>query len=96
VSGIYARPELRPPRPYSVLTEWSGDEVRLLNLQAILNVINWDNLIYKAEYVGMHLKSGLMELSERYRISNVRGYGTLLAYDFDTPEDCMKFIAMMA
>jgi len=57
-----------------------------MNLRKIREVMDNDNLLRQTERVGMVLKNSLYALSQKYPIYNVRGYGTFLAYDFESPQ----------
>jgi 4-aminobutyrate aminotransferase/(S)-3-amino-2-methylpropionate transaminase len=94
-AGWYAKPEFRPESPYILHGTWSGDAVRLLNYRAIQRVMANDDLVRKTEHAGMLLKTHLTRMSEAYPIINVRGVGTLLAFDFATPAERDGFIADM-
>lgn len=94
-AGFYAKAEYRPSLPYILHGTWSGDAVRLLNYRTVQKVIQKEALMSKVETVGAFLKGQLTRLSETFPISNVRGVGTLLAFDMVSPADQDKFIHQM-
>mmetsp|Transcript_22516 Transcript_22516/g.40563 ORF Transcript_22516/g.40563 Transcript_22516/m.40563 type:complete len:465 (+) Transcript_22516:661-2055(+) len=94
-AGFYAKPEYRPSLPYALHGTWSGDAVRLLNYRTVQKVIESDNLIRKTEHVGKFLKTHLNRLSESFPISQIRGVGTLLAFDLPSPAHQGDFINKM-
>lgn len=92
VSGLFYKPHLRPQRPFAIYNTSHGDPVRLLNLRKITEVIATDDLLRQSERVGMLLKNGLIALSNKYPISNVRGHGLFLSYDLPTPDLATQFV----
>ena len=64
-----------------------GDGLRLLQLGVLLDVIKKDNLKDVVRKAGAALFDGLFSLSTKYPnvIQNVRGMGTLCAFDMPTP-----------
>ncbi|CAG9325460.1 ABAT_4 [Blepharisma stoltei] len=95
VSGLFYKPHLRPARAYALYNSTRGDPIRLLNLRKIREVMDNDNLLRQTERVGMMLKNSLNALSPKYPINNVRGYGTFLAYDFESPEWANAYVREM-
>ncbi|CAG9322391.1 ABAT_2 [Blepharisma stoltei] len=95
VSGLFYKQHLRPGRAYALYNSTRGDPVRLLNLRKIREVMDNDNLLRQTERTGMLLKNSLSALSQKYPISNIRGYGTFLAYDFISPEWANAFVKEM-
>ncbi len=63
-----------------------GDPVRLLMLEALLEVIESEKLVENARVTGDYLLAGLKELQAKYptKISNARGQGTICAIDCPT------------
>jgi 4-aminobutyrate aminotransferase/(S)-3-amino-2-methylpropionate transaminase len=94
-SGWYAKPEFRPTKPYILHNTWSGDAVRLLNYRTVQQVIERDNLMRKTEQVGKFLKHNLRKLSEVYPVTDVRGLGTLIAFDLPDTTAQNEFINRM-
>lgn len=94
-AGFYAKPAFRPSLPYALHGTWSGDAVRLLNYRTVQKVMDSDNLVRKTEHVGKFLKSHLTRISETYPIANVRGVGTLIAFDLPSLDHQGEFINKM-
>lgn len=61
---------------------WGGNLVDMVRFGRILNIIEEDNLVQNAAYVGKHLVSKLEQLSEKHEyFSNARGKGLFSAID---------------
>jgi 4-aminobutyrate aminotransferase/(S)-3-amino-2-methylpropionate transaminase len=84
-AGFYHRPEMRPNLGYRNFNTWLGDPLRALQLQVIAQAIKDEQLLTTVTQTGAYLEKCLNVLSEKYpSISNVRGVGTLLAFDLPT------------
>lgn len=82
LAGYYCTEELVPTDAYRIFNTWMGDPVRLLQLEAVLGCIRDYDLLNNARDAGARLTEGLTALSKRFpAISNVRGVGTLVAFD---------------
>ena len=95
VSGFYYKSNLRTTEEELLFNPSNSDHMRIFNLRTLWNVIQTDNLLKRVESVGMALQTGLRRLEEKYQISNVRGYGTFLAYDLPSNEITKKLIERM-
>ena len=72
---------------------FGGNLVDMIRFKLILEIIEKDGLVNKAETLGEYLQVKLLELSEKHpSISNVRGKGLLVAFDLPTPEARDKFV----
>ncbi|KAJ1919488.1 hypothetical protein H4219_001959 [Mycoemilia scoparia] len=87
-AGFYHTSKLRPPHPMRNFNTWLGDPVRTIQAQALIKAIKEDNLLEQVQTVGKYLLGHLQPLGVRYHriIQNVRGIGTLLAFDCPTTE----------
>lgn len=65
-----------------------GDPSKLLVLEAILDVIQTENLLQQATDVGNYTLRNLLELEKEfpYMINSSRGRGTFIAFNCATPE----------
>eukprot|EP00939_MAST-03C_sp_MAST-3C-sp1_P001654 g1654.t1 len=85
--GYFHKEENRPDCGYRIFNTWMGEEVKLLQLQVILDVIDRDNLLAVTENAGETLQSGLATLAAEHgnKLTNPRGVGTFCAIDAATP-----------
>lgn len=60
-----------------------GEPTKLVLLEKVVQVIKRDNLVQKTKEVGEELRKGLSRLECHYpqKVFNVRGIGTLTAFD---------------
>lgn len=73
---------------------FGGNLVDMIRFKLILEIIEKESLVNKAESLGEYLQVKLMELAEKHpAISNVRGKGLLVAFDLPSPEIRDKFVA---
>ena len=96
VSGLFHKNHLTPRRPEALFNPFHDDHVRLLNFKAIWNVMQEDKLMRLAEDTGKFIRAELMNLQRRFRVENVRGQGTLIAFDLESPEVVARFVKLMA
>ena len=96
VSGLFHKSYLRPRTSNSLFNPFHSDHVRLLNFKAINNVIQEDKLLRRVQDTGRFIKTGLRNIQKKTQIDNVRGQGTLIAFDMPTPALAMEFIKEMA
>ncbi|KAF9583916.1 hypothetical protein BGW38_008131, partial [Lunasporangiospora selenospora] len=87
-AGWYHRVELRSDAPYRNFNTWLGDPIRALQAKTILDEIERHDLVQNAAVTGAYLKKELHGLEKKYphTLSRVRGRGTFVAFDFETPE----------
>jgi L-lysine 6-transaminase len=66
---------------------WGGNLTDMVRARRILEVIESDELIARAGFVGTHLLHRLQELAARHEVmSDVRGRGLMCAFTLPTPE----------
>lgn len=72
---------------------FGGNLVDMIRFKLILEVIEKENLVAKAEEMGKYLLEQIEKLVDEYpHLSNARGKGLLCAFDFDTVEKRDVFI----
>ncbi len=72
---------------------WGGSLVDMVRATKILEVIEQDDLCANAAITGDYLQKALLEAAEKYPvISNVRGTGLLVAFDFPDTDTRDKFL----
>eukprot|EP00241_Pyramimonas_parkeae_P001964 CAMPEP_0114246170 /NCGR_PEP_ID=MMETSP0058-20121206/12308_1 /TAXON_ID=36894 /ORGANISM="Pyramimonas parkeae, CCMP726" /LENGTH=483 /DNA_ID=CAMNT_0001359315 /DNA_START=282 /DNA_END=1734 /DNA_ORIENTATION=+ len=89
IAGYYCKEKYIPTHAYRVFNTWMGDPVRLLQLEAVLKCVEEYRLIENAQVTGEYMKAGVEALAASYpgKVCNVRGQGTLLAFDAPTTTD---------
>jgi len=83
-AGFYYRQEMNNNWGPTVFNTWVGDPSRLVILDAILNTVAEENLCDNARITGDYIQNELKEMSKSQPISNVRGRGTLVAWDHES------------
>jgi len=84
-AGFFYRQEMNNNWGPTVFNTWVGDPVRLVVLDAILDTVAEDNLCDNATQTGDYIQSELRKIAEQTgNIMNVRGRGTLVAWDHHT------------
>ncbi|MEJ5963527.1 L-lysine 6-transaminase [Pedobacter immunditicola] len=79
--------------PSRINSTWGGNLVDMVRATQILHIIQEDNLCENAALVGQYLKDSLELLAAKHDImSNVRGKGLLVAFDFPTKDMRDAFI----
>lgn len=83
ICGYFYRDELKIDQPFRITNTWLGDPMRLLLLEAALDVIKRDKLIEMNADVGKFLLDGLKKACKDYPhlIMNARGLGTFCSFD---------------
>ena len=72
---------------------FGGNLVDMIRFKLILEIIEKEGLVNKAEALGEYLQVKLMELEEKHpSIRNVRGKGLLIAFDLPSEEIRDKFV----
>lgn len=72
---------------------WGGNLVDMVRATKILQIIEEENLLEHVTQMGEYLQAELHAIQASHgMISNIRGKGILVAFDFDTPELRNKFI----
>ncbi|KAJ2718508.1 hypothetical protein GGI07_005729 [Coemansia sp. Benny D115] len=97
VAGFYHGPELVPDQPYRNFNTWMGDPPRTLLNRAIISEVLDHDLAAAVRDTGSYLVSHLKPLAVRYHrlLGNVRGVGTLVAFDCPTPELRAELLHLM-
>ena len=63
---------------------WGGNLVDMVRFTRYLEIIEEENLVENAAKMGEYLLNNLTEITNKYdRISNVRGKGLMIAFDFE-------------
>ncbi len=74
---------------------WGGNLVDMVRSSKIMEIIEEDNLLANAEKSGTYLMEKVQEIAAKYSVvTNVRGRGLLVAFDFPTKEMRNKFVEM--
>ncbi|KAI6170541.1 4-aminobutyrate aminotransferase, mitochondrial [Aphelenchoides bicaudatus] len=83
LGGYYYRDDLTVNEPYRIFNTWMGEPTKLVVLEKVVEIIKRDNLVEKTKAVGDYLKSKLDGLAKEFpnKVTNVRGQGTLCAFD---------------
>jgi 4-aminobutyrate aminotransferase/(S)-3-amino-2-methylpropionate transaminase len=89
IAGFYAKPCFRAEDGCPTNSTWAGDPFRGELLREIIDIVQEENLIHKAEQTGEALKERLQHLP------NIRGKGAFLAFDLDSPTSRDKFLEDM-
>ena len=86
--GFYHNENTRMVTPYRHMNTFLGDPVRAILTAKQNTVIKEDKLAENCRDTGAYLKEKLEALSAKHPhfIHNVRGMGTYLAFDCETPE----------
>ncbi|XP_050393587.1 4-aminobutyrate aminotransferase, mitochondrial isoform X2 [Patella vulgata] len=92
--GFYFKKDFKPTEGYRIFNTWFGDPARMPLLQAVVEVMQEENLIELNAKVGSYFLKGLTDLQKRYPglIKNARGLGTLTAIDFNNVESRDKAV----
>ena len=88
IAGFYATADLAPELPYRIFNTWMGDPAKLIQLEAVLDEIEEQNLLDVVKSAGSTLLEGLERLQAKFPsvLANARGVGTLVAVDCATTE----------
>ncbi|ETO20152.1 hypothetical protein RFI_17066, partial [Reticulomyxa filosa] len=95
--GYYYQSKYKLQEGYRIFNTWSGDPIRLLQLEAFIQTLKDDNLLEVVRKSGECLMKGLYALQKTYsdKITNVRGKGHFIAWDHTTPEKRDAMIQLM-
>lgn len=94
-AGYYfSEPKLVPNLPYRQFNTWCGDPSKAIIARAIYQEIKKHDLVTRTAEVGEFVYNGLKSLSEKYpkEIQNLRGKGTFIAWDMESPEARDEFL----
>jgi len=97
-AGFFYKSNLIPHEAFRVFNTWMGDPHKLVILKAVLETIREDKLIENMAVQGHALQSGLLDLQSKYSdvIKNVRGVGSLVAFDGSDPGTRDNIIKLMS
>jgi|694.fasta_scaffold40930_3 L-lysine 6-transaminase len=80
--------------PSRINSTWGGNLVDMVRSSRIMEIIEEDNLIENAATVGDYLYDTILDISKREsKITNVRGKGLMVAFDFPTKAMRDKFVS---
>ncbi|RKK67959.1 4-aminobutyrate aminotransferase [Fusarium oxysporum] len=88
-AGYYfSNPELRPEVAFRLFNTWLGDPCRAVLAKGIVEEIESRNLVQQAAEVGTYIREKLAELAatKPKEFGNVRGSGTIIAWDLESTE----------
>ncbi|SMG34119.1 L-lysine 6-transaminase [Sphingobacterium psychroaquaticum] len=72
---------------------FGGNFIDMIRFKLILEIIEKEKLVEKAEKTGEYLLDKITKLTHTHKhLSNARGLGLLVAFDFDTPEQRDAFV----
>jgi 4-aminobutyrate aminotransferase/(S)-3-amino-2-methylpropionate transaminase len=92
IAGYFSTIKYRPDNLFQIYNTWMGDSLRILLTNEIGKIINEENLLERINDVGKYIMDQLYMLENKHKISNVRGIGTLCAFDV---EDSKTFLTKM-
>jgi len=97
LGGYYYKDEFQPPQGYRIFNTWMGDSTKLLLFRAVLATIERDGLEALVRKVGRCLKDILNDAARSHPefVCNVRGVGTILAFDCRTPTLRDELVALL-
>lgn len=95
--GFYYKSEYRPQEPYRIFNTWVGDPAKVILLEAVIKVIQHQNLLQKVQDTGKYLWTELEKLQKKYPqlISRVRGLGTFGGLDLPDTASRNKVLAKL-
>lgn len=92
ISGYFMRPEFRPPNVFQIANTWCGDALKLEQLKNVRSIIEAHDLFNQAEKTGSYLLNGIRDIAEKNKqVTNARGLGLHIAFDFKNKELAWKF-----
>jgi len=91
-SGFFYHDEFLPHAHQSVKNTYCGEPIKLVMMNAVLNIIQRDNLLQYVTDLGKHCVKGFQDIGTRQAISNARGKGTILAFDLPSGAERDRFI----
>jgi 4-aminobutyrate aminotransferase / (S)-3-amino-2-methylpropionate transaminase / 5-aminovalerate transaminase len=91
VSGVITRREIADAEPWSKpsfsSSSYGGNPLAAAAIAASIGIIRDEGLVANARARGAALKSGLLQLAERFRcVTGVRGAGLFVGFDLTHPE----------
>jgi len=97
LGGYYYKDEFQPSQGYRIFNTWMGDATKILFFRAVLAAIEKEGLQALVHTVGAQLM-GILKFaacSHPELVTNVRGVGTIIAFDCATPALRDQFAAQM-
>merc|ERR1712048_1162676 len=87
LGGYYYKDEFQPPQGYRIFNTWMGDATKLLLFKEVLDVIEKEGLQTRVVEMGNRLMNilGKASLSHPKFVRNIRGVGTIIAFDCESP-----------
>lgn len=87
LGGYYYKDEFQPPQGYRVFNTWMGDATKILLFRAVLETIEKDGLQARVQDVAAELTNILRTKASSHPefVSNLRGVGTIIAFDCSSP-----------
>jgi 4-aminobutyrate aminotransferase/(S)-3-amino-2-methylpropionate transaminase len=85
--GFYYADHMTLHQGFRVFNTWMGDPTKALQLKAVLETMERDNLLENVKVAGEELQSILKEFEKAGLIQNVRGFAAIQAFDCNTPEE---------
>lgn len=87
LGGYYYKDEFQPPQGYRIFNTWMGDATKLLLFKAVLETIEKEGLQLVVRQTADQLMHILGEAAKAYPqyVRNIRGAGTIIAFDCETP-----------
>ena len=81
--GYFHKAATRPDVGYRIFNTWMGEPIKMLQLEAILDVVERDGLLENTRETGAHLAAGLAQIEAAHpgKVRNARGVGTFRAFD---------------
>jgi len=87
LGGYYYKDEFQPPGGYRIFNTWMGDATKLLLFRKVVETIENEGLQSAVKEVSKALFDILRDSAAAHPkyIKNIRGVGTVIAFDSDTP-----------
>jgi len=85
--GYFSAPGHGPKKGYQIFNTWMGDPHKLVQLEAVHEVIRKENLLERVAETGDYIHQGLLGLEQKFpkMMRNSRGKGTFRAFDTSDP-----------
>jgi 4-aminobutyrate aminotransferase/(S)-3-amino-2-methylpropionate transaminase len=92
--GFYYADHYRVDKPYRIFNTWMSAPTPVVQLEAVAETIEKDNLLAGVQQTGEYLMSNLTRMQADFpkHVANVRGVGTFIAFDAETPAKRDKII----
>jgi 4-aminobutyrate aminotransferase/(S)-3-amino-2-methylpropionate transaminase len=87
LGGYYYKDEFQPPGGYRIFNTWMGDATKILLFRKVLETIEKDGLQDVVQEVSKKLLNILGDAAASHPnyIKNIRGVGTVIAFDSESP-----------